>query len=263
MKLVGVLVCYYPDYKAKAISKIKSILDMTCKQNLLIVVNNNPLLEKNSDGVGLEVVGSNTNWEFSGWDEGISYLEKIITSEDPIVVLANDTFCHHHHFGKLMTLKYCISVKMQISSKRRYMLGFTNELRIASRLANKELKKWVSSYLFSIRYSDLKTISPLTEVNELNFKKYFLFSDEKVVPLNSDKVFLEHINKWLFPSDNTHGWYKSKCRKVNRNLIFKKSIAIFNEKLMSLRCEQSGIEIKDVNETLPVKILNSITKYIE
>lgn len=261
-RLIGIIVCYYPQYQHKSVKLFKDILDSITKDNKLIVVNNNPELPFSNQYADAELKGSNTCWEFSGWDESFRYITKNKISNNPLLIMANDTFCQHRFFGKLIKLKLILAIKKQLLTPfTKRVMGFTNSIGKEVNVFNMPLSQWISSYIFSIRLSDLKSIYPLSQVTTSNYKNYFHITDKRINFQNCDDKFNTHMNNWLFPNKENQGWYKNN-KAIPLDILIMKAITIANEKLLSLRCEKENIRIVNIDKSFISQILNVLSKII-
>lgn len=83
-RIIGIIVVYSPEKAFIAVKKFQEIIVSLSDNHIIRVVCNNKELN-----IG-DIIGSNHNAEFSGWDEGIATVD--LDAADA-VILANDTFC--------------------------------------------------------------------------------------------------------------------------------------------------------------------------
>lgn len=123
IKVIGILVCFYPKKNCKAIEEFSDILLKTSTNAKLILIHNasSPLPPHISQKIDDVTFGSNSDWEFSGWDEGVEYIKNNLSIDDnDKLIFANDTFCHHRAFNayNIFFFNQCIS-----KAKRSYNSG--------------------------------------------------------------------------------------------------------------------------------------------
>lgn len=251
IKVIGVLVCYYPKYKKRAIHDFLDILKNISLNYNLLVVNNNENINNTSDDcfsyINYEINGSNNAWEFSAWDEGVEYLrENKLISEEDIIIFANDTFCHHRIFT--FYNKWIFSRAFnKLASHDKLFVGELCKLPFYYVIFGLNANSWISTYLFGIRCKDLPTIEPFDKVGQIkDVSQSIRIIKNNIFLSDSSAEICAHLSRWLFPSMYKHGWYKAKAGMVDDGLLFNKLKAIVNEKLLSAQAVNRGLTMYDV-----------------
>lgn len=253
-KAVAIMVCYYPDYKAKSKEVICRLMQSLYSDYQLVIVNNNKDMSiGDRHGNTLEIRGSNRGGEFSAWDEGYRYvLENIKMKSDDVVIFANDTFCHHSPFTWLnkMIFKYYLSRLSQ-----NQILGDLHKGKEDFKFENIEFESWISTYIFALRWRTVNKIKPLDKVNEIDGLAQKITLSSKSVTVKGGSVSLNsHLTNWLFSSDKNSGWYNAS----NADLALKqfKLNAIMNEKLLAAYAREQEIELIPTRGNFVLKIIN-------
>lgn len=243
----GVFVSYYPEYKETSFIEFIDILKRTNQEFSIIVVNNNKqsnVFDKKQIDSVLEIVGTNSGWEFSAWDEAIQFIRsniKNLTAND-YFVFANDTFNQHRFFNfydkHLFVSAFLKNMKNDVPLLVGEVNSFNQEFSVASYAGN----NWVSSYLFFANLKLIESINKFDVINALVPDSVASIEDgvikfDHLISLN----LACHLNSWFFPKKKSKGWYGS--GNSDKQLLFLKIKAILNEKLLSLRCVENGLLI--------------------
>ena len=243
-----IFVTFYEKYRQNALKEILLIIKkLDCDTRLIIVDNSenlksrefisHPLLENSKIEVSY-VSGSNTAWEFSGWEEGLNTL--IPLSSDDYYIFANDTFCHHRDWDCVNRALFVSAFKIHTSRGLKGITGDVNSKNLEFTLYGVKFDSWVSTYLFGIDGEQLKLckntiqIAPkkIEQLISINKKGNYLWSCENEICNNLQC----HIEAWLSPKNS--GWYKSKVE--NYFLKEMKTKAIINEKYLSTQVQFTG-----------------------
>ena len=255
--LVGVLVAYYKDKYCEALVEYVKLLDSINKPYYLIVVNNTGDELPAVPGVELGnidiVAGTNTSWEFSGWDEGVKYWKfsyPKITAD--YYLFANDTFCKHRFFNSFNRSTFASSFVKYYNSKA--IVGDVNNFSESYNIFGVEMSGWISTYLFGVSAEALDFLMPFSKVDETSLSVSGNIVDVQGFSSNLNA----HLTKWLFPK-NGGGWYKSNSES---SLIKNKLKAIANEKMLSATAKGMGVEIVNVYSGMLVKKINGIQEKI-
>lgn len=266
-KVIGVLVCYYPGYRKKAINKFLSILNALTNNYKLVVVNNDNSIDKEKysclDSIHHEIDGSNRSWEFSAWDEGILYLrENELISDSDIIIFANDTFCYHRIFSFYNKWLFVNAFKTLFSNEGLFV-GEICQLPFSYTIFGLRANSWISTYLFGVRYKDLPSLEPFDKVGRvINLPELIKIVDKKVLISKSSPEICMHLSNWLFPSVGEHGWYKAKHGNLGSDLAFNKLKAIVNEKLLSAQAIEKGLNLYSIYRfKFFVKLINIQSRF--
>lgn len=257
MSVIGILVCYYPEYKNKSSAIFKKLLNNISVHNKLIIVNNNNLQPSFDSDV--EYSGDNSGWEFGSWDLGLEYVKDNLCNED-IVILANDTFCFNRKFTFFDSWLFSQAFK-KINNKC-VLVGEKCQLKESFDIDGYSINSWISTYLYGASYSTLLEIMPF---NNDFFKEQNIidFSKKRIEIPNFSHNLNEHLSQWLFPSKEQHGWYKAKNGNVNERLWLDKLHAIYNEKMLSAKVIKNGGQLYDVYGNNVFKYISKIFRKIK
>lgn len=246
--IYAVLVCYYDKYKKNSIVEFYKILSGIGHSFRVIIVNNNPNLEKyNTSYDVIEISGSNTGWEFSAWDEGVKYIKDNYgpLSKDDFFVFANDTFNHHRYFSFVDRSLFKNQIKANLHNHHPVMLGEVNSFDKEFSLGSQKGSCWISTYLFFTNSKFVDKIKPFDMGLDYFLSMCKEVTDERIIFSHEvSENISTHLNGWLYPVSTKKGWYGGK--KSNVELLSNKLKAILNEKNLSLRCVYYKGEIIDV-----------------
>lgn len=266
-KVIGVLVCYYPEYRNKAIKKLLCILNALTDDYKLLVVNNRNSVDKKEYGcselIHHEIDGSNKSWEFSAWDEGVFYLrENGLISDSDIIVFANDTFCYHRPFSFYNKWLF-VNAFRKLFFNEGLFVGEICQLPFYYTIFGLKANSWISTYLFGVRYKDLPSLEPFDKVGQMiNVPELIKIVDKKILISRSSPKICMHLSNWLFPSIGEHGWYKAKNGNLDGDLVFNKLKAIVNEKLLSAQAIGKGLNLYSIYRfKIFIKLINIQSKF--
>lgn len=187
------------------------------------------------------IPGSNAQMEFSGWQEGLRWLQQRRKGRRS-VLLVNDTVTTHRHFSRFRWLAF----RRALAKVRgAVVIGFTDRLPNQEPFSVMELQaeRWISTYIVYLSSSALERL------------QYQLWSpralDECVPASLHEDCFLSarvspnlraHLRWWLFKG----GWYRScKLTEDSQPMLKRKARSIVSEMLLSVRASAHGIEIID------------------
>lgn len=243
-----IFVSYYRKYLERSLFELVELCLSLKKPVKIILVNNSNLQieqdfisQYNHKMVELEVIqGTNYLWEFSGWKEGLDFIN-IISPED-YFIFANDTFCHHRKWGELEKYYFRNAFDRHFKNMLEGITGNVNTFGGYFEIEDLRAESWVSTYLFGIDGKTLKLsihniFLDASKLSELAFYKMDLlnFSSHISMPLTS------HVNEWMFPKSVAKGWYNANL--VPQDIVLKKVWAILNEKYLSAYIHTQGNEL--------------------
>lgn len=246
-KVIAIFVSYYPSYLESCLPKLKKLLKHLTLNSQILIVNNNNKPINNIDSSITIIQGSNRDWEFSAWDEGVEYLTQNYTHiEESTIIFLNDTFYSHRVFTEIDYLLFKKSVKKIVARKYDFA-GEFNSFGESFEVLGVKSKGWISTYLFCCNGGKLKEIMPFCKVDS-NFTEEIKCdqSAQKLVLKNCSENLVSHLESWFFPKNPKLGWYKNPSNKENSDLVKKKVIAILNEKLLFAIATKSKLSIYDV-----------------
>jgi hypothetical protein len=204
-----------------------------------VLVLNNALEKFDLPSQGWDLVdGSNRLGEFSGWQEGLSFVKKNDDARDG-VVFANDTICTHRHFTRFRKAAFTKALNLAAGPA---LIGFRDTAPPESSIAGMSVPSWVSTYCFALTRP---------AIDSLNWSLYDERSVVDCVPGGIDEAhfFSEmsenlsvHLRQWLFE----RGWYGAAAlSSANYKKFEHKAKCIVAELILSARCIRLGISSVD------------------
>jgi len=268
-RVIAVLVSFYPQYLSESVCRLKGMLDKVSDNSMLVLVcNSSKVLSDSSafkDKVDHILSGSNSAWEFSGWDEGYKYIsEKENLNDDDTFIFANDTFCHHRSFTGYNKAFFTYSFK---HLRKNIIVGDTDDLGKPFTILGYQSRNWVSTYLLGCKKEVLDKILPFNRFGSQEFNSLFRQKnlDEFCLPETSENMNV-HLSQWI----------KRYKNKVDKNLIssdykIMKLRAVINEKLISAIASSNSISIVSVyrfrifkhGKNLPKQVFKKLKQKIE
>ncbi|KQN63728.1 hypothetical protein ASF13_19330 [Erwinia sp. Leaf53] len=253
--IYGIILVYYDKYRDSAIEKFDCLLKSINEDYKIIIVNNAINYDKSNYLIN-EIEGKNVHWEFSGWDEGIKSLGGL--KDDDVIILANDTFCHHNkwdYFTKLFFSRGFRSVyNKNLKTPGVFLSGTTDTFWQTFSILDKKSSLWASTYLFLITSKLLKEMGGKVSIEEDDLDRLVKPDGDKAVLFGGEisENLQRHISKWMFPKDETEGWYNS--NKIDPARRVRKIKTILNEKYISASCLDASGEVIEVNPIKKIKL---------
>jgi len=244
VSIYGILLVFNDDYRVSAIDAFQQFMDKFGSGCKIIIINNN--LDNVSNG---EVPGDNTNWEFSGWDKGISLLQ---IKDDDVVVFANDTFQYHRSWGLFDQLRFERSIKKLLIDKEQGICGEVHKFSDYYEVLGRTSDRWVCTYLFAL------TGGVINKIEKISLNESVL--SEAIINIVNDKIIWgggvsmnmqSRIQKWLYPARGVLGWRKESAS--NDLIKLRKAKTILNEKWISAYCLSNDFKIIDAGPNAVIK----------
>jgi len=186
----------------------------------------------------IKIKGDNSHWEFSGWDAGIKYLKDHDIEYD-VVLFVNDSFQNPAHNSVLSVIN---DNRIEECHKEKSFSGGRGGLEEFNFiLDNYNVSTWnrsccflMSKYILdridSICYADENFINKCIE-KEITYP-YF----KKNAPVN--KALQNRVINWL-----SNSWHSSFKFEDNWYLFRMKTLAFFNELLLTAKLKKLGFNI--------------------
>jgi len=183
--------------------------------------------------------GSNSNCDFSGFQEGLDMLNNRNLRYSQYV-FCNDTVLAHRRFTYLRYVLFRMSIKFCQSG----VIGFYNSFGRSYALSGIPADGWLSTYLFCMNVEALSFIHWRVDFGPIVDAYVVGGTDEKAFFSRELDYFLRgHLCNWLFEG----GWYKSeKLNSLNSDMFKVKAKAILSEKFLSSKFIESKIKLNDV-----------------
>jgi hypothetical protein len=243
------LAILYVEYDKKkypnSLMRLQKCLDKIRANKRLCVIDNSSDDDREELGNNfVKISGDNSNWEFSGWQKGINYLNKNNVDYD-IVLFVNDSF---QSYGANFIEKYTIEPFIEKAVGNNFCFGEVNngylKRNSGFQIYDYEFDSWMRTNAFFIPKTIIKPLGNLCTID--NYKINDFISDEasspyflETAPMN--EALKVHILDWL--TDKWHGKFDLKS---NWNLFRLKTKSILNEKLLSARIIKEKFDIVDI-----------------
>lgn len=184
--------------------------------------------------------GDNSDWEFSGWQKGVSFAKDKDIRYD-VALLANDSFevngpafIRNHSLGWLILKSYYLSA----------VIGFVETRWKKAELRGRSLRIWLRTDCFLIPKRVIDTLETVVSVDEDSIADYlpdtFPAADNifvETAPINA--VFRKKIVEWI-----TEQWHsKFEINESTWTFFRAKTKAILNEALLYARIRESGCPV--------------------
>lgn len=220
-----------------------------------IIDNSLPVEYHRSKNGVLTIGGDNSQFEFSGWDQGIRYLDRNIKDEsNSIVLFVNDTFHRRRYKDGPNFLDVFDRPIVEKKDVLRSAIGYLDDFPKDVVINNIQYRSWIRSNIFFIPFKIVKKIYPL----KICFELKEIFSDlpdkfwaETDLISNNWKAY---ISSWLFGIQNPNypeyslNWLKATpFTPENRDFFRKKALCILSEHYMTASLFDMGVPIIDTN----------------
>jgi hypothetical protein len=229
-----------------------------------VLVDNHPheigSLYAQSEASGWRVVhGSNTEHEFSGWQEGLDTL--LAHADDALhVVFMNDTVASHRFFsrGRMRALRRSLAA-MKPGSAR--LVGFTHPANGVFSVDGKAFQRWVSTYCFALSPRALQALG--RRIFEPGAADHYILGgvvEERFLSERLSHALHMYFRWYLFRG----GWYGSApLDAASAPRLVSKARCMLLEHLLTVRCEQLGIEIVDpFDRRRRLAFLDRVARYV-
>ena len=267
-RLVGILLLYYPPYATEAIQRFVAILNAISADNVLVIVKNQnfdlPVPIAHTGSVHL-IDGDNSLREFSGWQAGLDYCRQhAILRKDAVLVLANDTFCHHNKFGPITQLAFVWSFKRLF--RKPDQLAMSGEMfgsAATFNIAGLTYSHWVSSYLFAITAPLVDKLGRLTPPFDLNLCFTQQAEPDRFMTGPLSLNLTRHIAAWLFGQGSSAKWKESQALSpLNQPQFIGKAKSILCEMYLSANVESVGGKLVCVFDSNFVRQLRRLERLL-
>jgi hypothetical protein len=249
-----VLVEFGQQREQTALSLLAAILDRVCPGAAVRTVIVDNALERDVDreiGPGCHrVKGDNTLREFSGWDRGIEWLDRMYApAPHSIFALANDTVVRADKHDRVRDLP----ADRLAAVSRGALVGWIDEYPRAVEVFGLALRQWIDTSLVIAERRTLAAVLPLARpVDDDVFSEDWRVIFGEPSPLSENyRVYL----KTYFFGDRIdrefeHGWYAQEPVTERNFEAFKLKLrCVFCEHLLSARARALGIPLVDIRLT--------------
>jgi hypothetical protein len=216
-----------------------------------VIVDN--ALERDTEfeiGPGLHrVTGDNTLREFSGWDRGITWLERrYAPAPESIIVLANDTVVRADKHDRVRD----IPPDRVAAASDGALVGWIDEYPRTFELFGLTLRQWIDTSLVLAEWRTLVALLPLAQpLDDSVFADDWRIIFREPSPLSTNYrgylktyFFGEHIDR-----EFEHGWYAQEPLTEHNFPAFKLKLrCVFCEHLLSAHARARGIPLVDIRQ---------------
>lgn len=200
-KVYIIFVSFYPEYFYPVVKVLECLTANSTRTYKIITVNNNPKTFIPNEFTYDILIGSNPNWEFSGWDGGCKFVKKEyhLKAQDQII-LANDTFCYQKYRIISNCSAFLTQIQKSLNSLKSYVFGHLNgESNKPYCIKNQKFKHWISTYLLCGNHNYFERVSTFQLFDVLCERDELILSKDKINFKAADINFKKHLNSWLFP----------------------------------------------------------------
>lgn len=187
--------------------------------------------------------GSNKYWEFSAFDEAVSYVGKNILNYDIVHIVTSA-------FRELYTDyidKISINMLLKLNT-RSFVLGHIDHYNDEVLVFDNPFQCWIRSCFFFIKPADLLLLGNFVSITNSDY----IYSQDFRAPFNRPSVLSDnyqaYILNWLTSDGTGQGvqWH-SKFELSDETLMFfkAKSLTILQEHMLSIRFRRAGINLID------------------
>jgi hypothetical protein len=245
MRILSILARYGTEKYPEALSDLRSFHRARLPSaNCDVLVVDNAGGEFRGEPRGIQVIGgSNRNWEFSAWDEGLTHVGARIREYD-LVHLVTSAF-------RTLYTRYidrCDERTLGLIMGRRVALGHVDYYNEPVELLGNLSQCWIRSSFLFLPPTELAKLGTLVGVTD----PAPFFSGSPATPFRADAPVSENYRRyvvdWLTGGGTGQGvtWH-SRFALTSDTLqhFHSKALAIFNEHLLTIRLRRQGCAIVD------------------
>lgn len=252
-----VSVGFYEKYHQQASALAGLLARKLNAQACYLVWNNSELPRASLEAFTHVLQSDNSQWEFSAWDLARQQIEREFgLRESDIIIFLNDTVRFHRIFTRLdvFLLLYKLKILRGLHGSTAALLGEKLSPGKQFSLRGQAFTQWISTYCFAVNGKFLQQAQRL-HFSAMEFEELIAGVDEAGIQFLPavNPVLAQHINGWLFPKADQHGWYKAKAggAKIPAEIMQKKAMAILNEKRLSCICQNADGVLIGLYDELP------------
>lgn len=244
-------------------SRLENLLKLIKKDYFLIVIDNlNKITEirwKNQ----IYTSGSNKNWDFGGWQEGIEIAKSELDFENISgVIFCNDTFCTHRRFGVLDQLYFSFLCFVSRFLPLKLAVAEISTLSRTITVKNRTSNKWLASYLMFMNKSAVNAIDWRVQLD--NYGNYITSNTHTIFSTVVDTGLADYITHWLTDINSENRWYNAqKITEKNVHFLKLKGLQILQEKYLHATMYEKGIKIIDYRNNYFRRILRRLSRILK
>ena len=257
------ILCAYSGTDAiNAISSCNIISKLLKIRSKILVMNSNITIEASS-GISIDgwtvIMGSNKNFEFSAWQEGINYLCQQNISHRGIL-FANDTIGRHHKGSHLAQCNLNELMRRWSICHGAQFIGIQHFSPQPLDLDGHDVTQWICTMIFGLTSEALKRID--YKVDHIEYAA--LMCSEKVdgfsiLNQNTPPSIKAYIEDWLLNG----GWHGSTQPPLSANdqrRLQHKARCILCEKMLTVKAKQKNISIIGVKDLEPAQVRHGVLR---
>jgi hypothetical protein len=236
-----------------AINAIAScnILSKLLKIRTKILVLNSDISTGVNSGISVDdwtiLMGSNKNFEFSGWQEGINYCRQKSINHCGIL-FANDTIGRHHHNSHFAQCNLNELIRHWSTCHGAQFIGIEHFSSQPLELLGHDVTKWICTMIFGLTLEALERmdykVDYIEYVASMCCEKKDGFS---ILNQNTPSKIKAYIEDWLLNG----GWHGSRQPPLSANdqqRLQHKASCILCEKMLIVTARQKNISIIGVKD---------------
>lgn len=216
-----------------------------------ILVLNSDISTEVSSGISIDgwtiIMGSNKNFEFSGWQEGINYLRQQNISHHGIL-FANDTIGRHQEGSHLAQCNLNELMRRWSSCHGAQFIGIQHFSPQPLDLGGYDVTHWICTMIFGLTSEALKRID--YKVDHIEYTASMCSEKKDGYSILNQSVpssIKAYIEDWLLNG----GWHGSKRPPLSahdQQRLQHKARCILCEKMLTVKARQNNISIIGVKD---------------
>jgi hypothetical protein len=186
----------------------------------------------------------NSGAEFGGYQAGVERLKE--AGMPPWVVLANDTFSTHDHFGTIERRR--LVDQLATDKDHPTIVGRVESLPRSFELAGHRSHRWITTNIFAVNSAALRALHHRIYDGALEALVAETADARAFFAPDISPILRSHVASWLFGNENHYPtWYAaSPLTAQNAVKMARKARAILQEMHLSASLEASGAEFVDL-----------------
>lgn len=248
-RVIGILLTYYAPYFERAVAEFDALLRSLSPDAELVIVHNGPVQPDKGSHPFQVIAGDNRLREFTGWQVGLAHIQASECGDQPpMLVLANDTFCHHNKWGPISRWAFRHRfLELMAAPQTPSLAGELNRLGKHFTIDGLRSREWVATYLFAFSPTATSRLSSLVPP-DVSMASYYQCKSGKLAFSSSiNPELASHIIRWL-TGDGAARWRGRGSLPDTPRLedLQGKANSIICEKRLSAWAVSNGIVLVDV-----------------
>jgi len=245
-----------------------NILSKLLKIRTKILVLNSHISTGVNSGISVDdwiiIMGSNKNFEFSGWQEGINYLHQHNISHRGIL-FANDTIGRHHKDSHLAQCNLNELMHRWSTCHGPQFIGIQHFSQQPLELGGYDVTHWICTMIFGLTSEALKRMD--YKVDHMEYAASMCsekMDGHSILNHSAPSSIKAYIEDWLLNG----GWHGSKRPPLSahdQQRLQHKARCIICEKMLTVKARQNSISIIGVKDLGPAQarrnVLSPVVEY--